>query len=316
MPALTVIIPAYNVGEFIEVCLDSVANQTFHDMEIIIIDDASEDNTKEKIYGYCKKYTNMHIIENESNIGVGRSRNHGIEIANGEYIGFIDGDDWVDLNYYTILMSVAVSTSSDIVMASITNEFGNHLSSTTRYAYNEGFTVDGKTGLRLLTKSENMGALITPIMNNKVYKRKYLINNKISCSDNRSWQDDYFSFFAILYGNKITFAPNTTYHYKQRTSSTTHEATDSKSKIDNCLSVLSKIKNRLKDDGIYSLYKHEYQSFVERCISSLLSMIQKKSTDQNSDILCYLFSEIMHTYNIDDIIKYLDNERIYRFFNL
>lgn len=316
MPELSVIIPVYNVDSYINVCLDSIVNQTFKDMEIIIVNDASTDNTKEIVSEYGKYHSNITIIENRVNLGAGLSRNRGIAAAKGRYIGFIDGDDWVDLNYYSVLMSAVHSLDSDIVLAGITDEYDNHLSAEARYSFDEEFTVDGRTGLRLLTKSENFGAFITPIMNNKVYKNQLLASNRIVCSNNKSWQDDYFSFFAVLYASKITFTPGTTYHYKQRRSSVTHEATNPIDKIDNCLDVLYKIKNRLQANGIYCAYQHEYQSFVERCISSLLSMIHNGSYRDDSEIMCYLFSELTTTFNIGDIIKYLDSERIYRFFNI
>ncbi len=314
MPELSVIIPAYNVEDYINLCLDSVLNQEFKDMQIIVVEDASKDRTKDIISTYSKNYSCITMIENNSNIGVGKSRNYGIQVANGKYIGFIDGDDWIDLNYYSTLISVANSTCSDIVIAGIRDEYNNHLSSEMRYAYTNEFTIDGRMGLRLLTKSENMGTFITPIMNNKIYKKEFLLKNRIVCSDNKSWQDDYFSFFAILHANKITFTPKTVYHYRQRHSSTTHEATASRSKIDNCLDVLSKIKFRLQDSSMYSVYQHEYQSFVERCISSLLYMIRNETEQKKTDDLCYLFSALMKISNIGDIIRYLDNERIYRFF--
>lgn len=316
MPELSVIIPAYNVEDFISLSIDSVLNQEFKDMEIIVVDDASKDRTKDIISAYSKKYSFITMIENDSNIGAGKSRNYGIQVANGKYIGFIDGDDWVDLNYYSTLISVANSTYSDVVIAGIRDEYNNHLSSEMRYVYANEFTIDGRTGLRLLTKSENMGTFITPIMNNKIYRKEFLLKNRIACSDNKSWQDDYFSFFAILHADKITFTPETVYHYRQRHSSTTHEATDSKSKIDNCLDVLSKIKFRLQDSDMYSVYQHEYQSFMERCISSLLYMIRNETEQKKSDDLCYLFSSLMKISDIGNIIRYLDNERIYRFFNI
>lgn len=316
MPELSIIVPAYNVEKFINICLDSLANQIFRDSEIIVIDDASKDATREVISEYYRKLPNMTIIDNPQNIGVGESRNIGVNVANGKYIGFIDSDDWVDLNYYQIMMSVAHSTHADIVIAGIEDEYGNHISAETRYAYNEKFTIDGRIGLRLLTKSESFGTYITPIMNNKVYRKAFLLDNNIICSNNKSWQDDYFSFFSILYADKIAFTPDTMYHYRQCHSSVTHSGTTSKEKIDNCIDVLSKIKNRLQKQGIYCDYQHEYQAFVERCVTSLLSMIRNNGDGHDSNIMSYLFENLMRSSNIGDIIKYLDNERIYRFFNL
>ena len=206
--------------------------------------------------------------------------------------------------------------NSDIAIAGICNEYNNSISSCKRYSYESHLTVDGKTGLRLLTKSHNLGILITPIMNNKIYKHSFIVEHNLCCSDNKSWQDDFFSFFAILHANSISFTPDIQYHYYQRFSSVTHEATNSSTKIDNCIDVLLKIAKELHSQGIYEEYEKEYYSLVERNITSLLSMLKRGYNYSANNDFIYLYDKITMNFNMHKIISYIDSDRIFGFFNL
>lgn len=88
MPLVTIIIPVYNTEKYLKKCLDTVVNQTYKNIEIIIINDASPDNSKEIIIQYTKKYKNIKLINNPVNLGVSISRNIGLDSANGDYIYF------------------------------------------------------------------------------------------------------------------------------------------------------------------------------------------------------------------------------------
>lgn len=315
MSKLSIIVPVYNIEKQLADCLDSLVNQTYKDIEIIAVNDASTDNSRNILQNYADCHHNIHIIDIPNNSGPGIARNYGIKEATGSYIGFVDGDDWVDLNFYETLLHSIQKESCDIAIASISDEYNNTISSIFRYIYNQDITIDGKTALKLLTRSCNLGLFITPIMNNKIYRMNFLKKYNIQCCDNRSWQDDYFSFFAVLYANKVRFVSGPQYHYRQRLSSITHAATSVTEKIDNCIDVLLKIKAELLTRNLYETNQHEYSSFVERCISSLLSMLRNTPYD-NSDDLIYLFNKIAYKFDINKIISYLDNERIYKFFNL
>lgn len=316
MPELSIIIPIYNVEDQLSDCLDSLINQSVKDIEIIAVNDASTDGSRKLLQKYAKQYNNINIIDMEQNSGSGPSRNRGIKAAAGKYIGFVDGDDWIDLDFYATLLHAIKEENCDIAIAGILDEYNNILSSTFRYAYNDNTTIDGKTGLKLLTKSCNLGVFITPIMNNKIYRSDFLKEHCIYCSDNKSWQDDYFSFFAMLYADKICMVSGTQYHYRQRLSSITHNSSSAIEKIDNCIDVLIKIRTELCAQGLYEPNEKEYDSFVERCISSLLTMLRNGDQTTLNDNLIYLFDKITHYFDIKKIITYLDNERIYRFFNL
>ena len=97
MPKVSLIIPVYNVQDYIEKCLDSVVNQTIDDMEIIIVNDGSKDQSKQKIERYLEKYPKIKYLEKE-NGGLSDARNYGLKFATGEYVAFLDSDDYVEKN--------------------------------------------------------------------------------------------------------------------------------------------------------------------------------------------------------------------------
>lgn len=110
---VSVIIPVYNVEKYLRQCLNSITNQTLEDIEIICINDGSTDNSLKILKKYAQKDQRI-IIINKENSGAADSRNKGLKIAQGEYIGFVDGDDWIDKNYYEKLYNVALKNGADI----------------------------------------------------------------------------------------------------------------------------------------------------------------------------------------------------------
>lgn len=116
---ISIIIPTYNVEHYVARCLDSVINQTLPDIEIIIIDDGSTDNTVSVIKKYAKQDKRIKFIQLDKNSGVSVARNVGIDLARGEYMAFIDSDDYIDLDFYEKLYDVAISDGADIVAGNI-----------------------------------------------------------------------------------------------------------------------------------------------------------------------------------------------------
>lgn len=104
---LSIIIPAFNTEKYLPKCLDSVVNQTLKDIEIICIDNNSTDNTLNIFNEYAKNDSRIKIISNNENKGAASSRNLGLDIASGEYIGFVDSDDFIELEMFEKLYEVA-----------------------------------------------------------------------------------------------------------------------------------------------------------------------------------------------------------------
>lgn len=105
-PLISVVLPVYNVEKYLRDCLNSVINQTYSNLEIICINDASTDNSGKILSEYAQKDNRIKIINNKSNLKAGLTRNIGIENARGEYIHFLDADDWIDINAYQKLVEI------------------------------------------------------------------------------------------------------------------------------------------------------------------------------------------------------------------
>jgi len=115
MPKVSVIIPVYNVENYIEKCLNSVLNQTLKEIEIIIVNDGSKDSSKQKIEKYLEKHENKIIYLEKENGGLSDARNYGIGYAKGEYIAFLDSDDYIEPTMYEEMYKKAKEENSDMV---------------------------------------------------------------------------------------------------------------------------------------------------------------------------------------------------------
>lgn len=116
MPKISVIIPVYNTGKYLSRCLDSIINQTFNNLEIICINDGSTDNSATILEKYATKDKRIKIITQE-NSGLSATRNVGLKNMSGQYVSFIDSDDWIDADYYETLLNLIEQNNADIVMA-------------------------------------------------------------------------------------------------------------------------------------------------------------------------------------------------------
>ncbi|MEG0087047.1 MAG: glycosyltransferase, partial [Niameybacter sp.] len=114
-PTLSIIVPVYNVEKYLPKCIESILAQSFTDFEVILIDDGATDKSGEICEEYANKDTRIKIIHKE-NGGLSSARNAGIELSNGNYIGFVDSDDFIHPQMYEILLREARSSNSDVVI--------------------------------------------------------------------------------------------------------------------------------------------------------------------------------------------------------
>ena len=128
---VSVIIPVFNVEKFLEKCLNSVCNQTLKEIEIICINDCSSDSSLNILKNFSSKDNRIRLVNFDKNKGVAIARNTAITLATGEYIGFVDADDWIDLNFYEKLYSKAKNKDADLAIGNIhiVNEQGNYINS-------------------------------------------------------------------------------------------------------------------------------------------------------------------------------------------
>ena len=125
MPKVSIIVPVYNVEKYIEKCLESLVNQTLEDIEIIIVNDGSKDNSKEIVKQYLEKYPEKMVYLEKENGGLSDARNFAIPYAKGEYVAFLDSDDYVELNMYEDMYKIAKNEDSDMVECDFIWEYPN-----------------------------------------------------------------------------------------------------------------------------------------------------------------------------------------------
>ncbi len=130
MPEISIIVPVYKVEKYLNRCIDSILAQTFRDFELILVDNGSPDNCGQICDEYAKKDSRIRVIHKEKNIGVSGARNAGLDISSGNYIMFVDSDDWIAPDYTAKLFYDITETESDIVCSNFTAicEDGNDLS--------------------------------------------------------------------------------------------------------------------------------------------------------------------------------------------
>ena len=195
---VSVIVPVYNVEPYLRRCLDSLVNQTLKDIEIICINDCSPDNSLSILREYAEKDGRINVIDFEKNQGVSVARNAGIESAKGEYIGFVDPDDYVDLDFYEKLHEKAKETDADMVKASLKRKTAGRIKE--------------DSYLASIKKSKYYNELYHCCYIYRVnFLKKYQINYPRGI---RFSEDAVFLVKSLFYSNKIEIVDNVFYHYQ------------------------------------------------------------------------------------------------------
>ena len=208
---VSIIIPVYNVEQYISQCLDSLINQTLQEIEIICINDGSKDNSLNILNDYAKKDSRIKII-NKKNEGLSCARNDGLKAASGEYIGYVDSDDWVAEDFYEKLFIAAKKYNADIAAGNIVR--CGKLVRKYRIKYEkEELLTDGL---------EKLKAAQIPKYNyvwNKIYKRESLLKLDIPFPAGKVYEDIRWSIKVIYYLENLVTVPESNYYYRKNQNS-------------------------------------------------------------------------------------------------
>ena len=214
-PLISIIIPCFNAEKTLEKCLESVVQQSYANLEIIIIDDGSTDETS-LIYNKFQSNDERILVLKQQNSGVSKARNTGVKAATGDYICFVDSDDWAELNYCSELYSLLVGENADIsiVEASYEDENGNVLCNKPT---SEEKIFDGNRALVLLLEDREIQSHPW----GKLFKADLLKN--VHFPENLKCFEDYSTLFKIFNkAVKVVKSNEKLYHYIQREDSLSH----------------------------------------------------------------------------------------------
>ena len=251
---VSIIIPVYNTSEYLHQCLDSAVNQTLKEIEIIVIDDASTDNSLEIIRQYERQNDRIRVIAFEENRGNGFGRNEAIRQATGIYLMFLDSDDWLETNAAEMMYGKAVAHHHDIVMCGYTWHLANIQNEKKNKKVYLPLLEDNDPNFFRYMVQQRKGLSCMPWQ--FIFAKEFVIRNSICFPNEIYFEDVPFSIKAIYKAKNIGVLRSSLYNYRQRNTSITESV--SKKKITDMLVSLVMVKKFLDEENIFIQYQREY----------------------------------------------------------
>lgn len=311
---VSVIIIVKDTREYLKKCLDSIRNQSLHDFEVQVIDDCSLVSSKDIVEQYCNDLNITYTMLSEPH-GPGGARNYGFQHTSGEYVCFLDSDDWIDLNYLETAVTTMSAYQADIGMCGLVRNYDSN-AYVPRYKckYNTVHTLDGKTAFRMLAGQYDYGVTISPSPVNKIYRRTLLVKNGISFLENVYYEDVLFAFQTLLTGCRVVTIPGTFYHHYRRTGSIVQSI--SERHFNDFETVFTCVKDYLVMNGLYDEFGFHYYKVMERFYNLLVRQIfqfakteQEKKEWMKYSFLClkrlFIMEEYMEYFSAEDIRRHL-----------
>lgn len=265
---VSVVVPVYNVERYIRDSLDSIIGQTFENIEIILIDDCSTDNSFAICNEYASKDARIVLSQNSTNMGVGLTRNKGIDLAKGEYIGFVDPDDWIDRDFFEKLYYATKKNNAEIAKAVRINVLpcGKYKKqiNTNRFINNE------------LKKGHPLFLSFRHEHTTAIYKASIFRMYNTYYSEIKNAEDSIFLLRYTYHTKSIELIKNTHYYYRQ------HESSVSYNKgIQYFESVLEYFRSFLLFINANEIDKEYYNIIFSRVLASVLKRFPE---NQNSNL--------------------------------
>lgn len=274
---ISIIIPAYNVEKCVSRTIDSVLKQNIRDIEVIVVDDGSSDNTFEVIKRFAIEYPDRVKVFHKKNEGVTRARLYGVQKSHGEYIGFVDADDTIENNMYEILLGNIKENDADISHCGykmIFNDGRIHKFHGTK----QKIIAEKNEGIKMLLTGE----LVEPGLWNKLYKRELLdvlIESQVMDSSIRINEDLLMNYYLFSYADKTVFDDTCLYNYIVRDDSV------SRTKLTpNRIYDPIKVKKIILDSIDSSMSDLAEEVYIKTCISIYNTVCINGDNEFNDDI--------------------------------
>ncbi len=296
-PKISIIVPVYNVEKYIHKCVDSILNQTFKDFELILIDDGSTDSSGK----ICDEYGELDervIVIHKENGGQSTARNAGINIARGEYIGFVDSDDWIEVDMYKILYDTCVYNDADMCLTGV-NEVDE--GGIVRYKYIPKDIIFSD----ILKRAHPW---------NKLFRRELFLNNNLLFYEGKYYEDLELIPKLYLKSSKVSVAKDIGYNYLRRSDSTTGSKDE---KILDLLWGYIRIKDYIIQEDLSIDYRYEFDNGVIYLKSFYIDILYRYPVK----FLLKNFTKIKRSlrkltvFDYKDIFKFIINYTKFKFNN-
>lgn len=256
---LSIVVPVYNVENYLGECLESVFKQSFQDYEIICVNDGSTDNSLSILEKYKTKHNNIRIV-NQTNHGLGYARNVGIEMASGDYVAFLDSDDFIHKDMFLDMVNCIEKNNADIC---ISNPYIYEHNNGVRYPYRKMLDFY-RLSLLGCFKAIDYPIVFSYIAAwDKIYKRSFLLKNNIRFPINRIYEDALFTYQVLAYAKGVCAVKDCYYFYRKNSgiSITDKEKINDNYKKD-FLTNSKEIKDFLKKMNIYDTVSSVFIKYV------------------------------------------------------
>lgn len=241
MPKVSVIVPIYNVEKYLEKCINSLLSQTLEDIQIILVNDGSKDNSGNIAKEYEKNNKDRVIYVEKENGGLSDARNYGLKYATGDFIAFLDSDDYIEKNAYEEMYNKAIEENADYVECDFIWEFPNKIRVDKQYPYKN---------------KKEMLSFVRVVAWNKLIKRQLIIDNNLEFPKGLRYEDVEFTYKLIPFINKFAYVDKSFIHYVQREGSIANVQNERTAEI---FTVLDNVIEFYKKNNIYEKYRDELE---------------------------------------------------------
>ena len=289
---ISVIVPIYNVEKYLSKCIDSIINQTYTNLEIILVDDGSPDNCGIMCDDYSLKDNRIKVIH-KKNGGLSHARNIGLEIATGDYISFIDSDDYIHKEFYEILISLIVKYNADIAQCEFLKVYEEGINNSNNYKSYIDEKIIMLSNNEALNNLYNKNCVNTVVVWNKLYKKQLFKN--IRYPKGKIHEDEYTTYKVLFNASKVVLTSRQMYYYLQRSSSIMGEEFNIK-RLDRLDAYFGQVLF-YNDKKMFKLEEKAKIKF-EGLIRASMSKVWKSNLDNKKQIFDSLINYYRKNYNL------------------
>lgn len=296
---LSIIVPVFMVERYLPKCIESILNQKMSDFELILVDDCSPDNSGKICDNYAKLDKRIRVIHNRERKGAGKTRYVGLSVARGNYVGFVDADDWIHKDMYHVLCDVVQLYSAEVACCEFIFEY-----------VNQTVVLAKKSHTKILSQTDAMlnihtGEAVYPYLFNKVFKKDILVQ---PCEENEIviGEDYRFVVNVLKNANRIVWVNRPLYYYRQRKTSACNKGFTKKH--------LSVLKNYQEMRQQLSLEYPELSQVINSyCVTEEMIILQSMAKNKvyEKEMAKYVKTDIAQNLN-----QYLHQNHISKMFKL
>ena len=280
MDKISIIIPVYNVEKYIKTSIESVLNQTYKNLEIILVDDGTKDNCG-KICDQYKEIDNRIIVIHQENMGLAEARNSGMKIATGKYLMFMDSDDFYEKNSCEVLYNEIKKRDADFVIGNYI-----HVDANGNKWEKPLFDSETYTNFKLSIKDyQKSFYVMNSVVWNKIYKREFIEKINLKFIKGTLAEDAIFSTFCYVHSDNAYFINDIVYNYRQNEVNSTISTTCSKKYFEKINEAYKLIFDNFKTTNNIGFYRYFYARIMPYLLCKIIDTESLESEEEKIDVI-------------------------------